>query len=72
MCGATREWTRRSGHGCARRPAGRRQLQAPGLEADPSRKLYPLNEALDSPAYGRPNQTWRESLIPGLLSTFRV
>ncbi|MDH7571913.1 MAG: extracellular solute-binding protein, partial [Armatimonadota bacterium] len=33
-------------------------------------KLYPLDEALDSPAYGQPC-TWRESLVPGLLSAYQ-
>ncbi len=32
-------------------------------------KLYPLDLALDSPAYGQ-NITWRKSIIPGLLSDF--
>jgi N-acetylglucosamine transport system substrate-binding protein len=31
-------------------------------------KLYPLDETLDSPAYGQPNITWRQSLLPGLIS----
>ena len=31
-------------------------------------KLYPLDETLDSPAYGQPNVTWRKSLMPGLLA----
>src|SRR5438105_3125166 len=33
-------------------------------------KLYPLDEALDSPAYGLP-MTWRKSIMGGLLSDFR-
>ena len=33
-------------------------------------KLYPLDEALDSDSYDKPGITWRESLIPGLLSNF--
>ncbi len=33
-------------------------------------KLYPLDEALDSPAYGQ-TISWRQSLIPGLLSHFQ-
>lgn len=33
-------------------------------------KLYPLDEALDSPAYGQKG-TWRESLVPGVLSDLR-
>jgi ABC-type glycerol-3-phosphate transport system substrate-binding protein len=32
-------------------------------------KLYPLDEALDSPAYGQ-SVTWRESLVPGILDDF--
>jgi len=32
-------------------------------------KLYPLDEALDSPAYGQ-NMTWRQSLVPGVLNDF--
>jgi N-acetylglucosamine transport system substrate-binding protein len=32
-------------------------------------KLYPLNAALDSPAYGQ-NRTWRQSLTPGLLADY--
>ena len=31
--------------------------------------LYPLDEALDSPAYGQ-NVTWRQSLAPGVLDNF--
>lgn len=36
-------------------------------------KLYPLDEALDSPAYGPANkpQTWRRSLVPGILGDFQ-
>jgi len=34
-------------------------------------KLYPLDEALDSPAYGQPRLTWRETLAPGVLGDFR-
>ncbi len=30
-------------------------------------KLYPLDEALDSPAYGQLDRTWRKTLMPGLL-----
>lgn len=33
-------------------------------------KLYPLDEALDSPAYGD-SHTWRETLVPGVLSTYQ-
>lgn len=33
-------------------------------------KLYPLDEALDSPAYGRPG-TWRQTIVPGLLGDFQ-
>ncbi len=33
-------------------------------------KLYPLDEALDSPAYGQ-GITWRQSLVPGVLDDFR-
>jgi N-acetylglucosamine transport system substrate-binding protein len=32
-------------------------------------KLYPLDQELNSPAYGQ-NCTWRQSLIPGVLSDF--
>lgn len=32
-------------------------------------KLYPMDEALNSPAYGQ-SGTWRESLTPGVLSDF--
>lgn len=32
-------------------------------------KLYPLDSALDSPAYGLPG-TWRETLLPGLLTPY--
>lgn len=34
-------------------------------------KLYPLDEALDSPAYGQTDRTWRETMIPGTLGDFR-
>jgi len=34
-------------------------------------KLYPLDEALDSPAYDQPEKTWRETLVPGILSDFQ-
>jgi N-acetylglucosamine transport system substrate-binding protein len=34
-------------------------------------KLYPLDDALDSPAYGQPDLTWRQSLEPGILGDFR-
>ena len=33
-------------------------------------KVYPLDEALDSPAYGQ-NRSWRESLTPGVLADFQ-
>lgn len=33
-------------------------------------KLYPLNETLDSPAYGQPG-SWRQSLIPSVLTEYR-
>lgn len=33
-------------------------------------KLYPLDEALDTPAYGQ-SISWRKSLIPGLLADFQ-
>lgn len=33
-------------------------------------KLYPLDEALDSRAYGQ-DITWRQSLVPGILDDFR-
>lgn len=33
-------------------------------------KLYPLDEALDSPAYGQ-NASWRETLVPGILSQYQ-
>ena len=33
-------------------------------------KLYPLDEALGSPAHGKHGITWRQSIIPGLLSNF--
>jgi ABC-type glycerol-3-phosphate transport system substrate-binding protein len=33
-------------------------------------KLYPLDGALDSPAYGQPGLTWRQSLVPGVLNDF--
>ncbi len=33
-------------------------------------KLYPLDEALDSPAYGVPGKTWRETMVPGTLGDF--
>lgn len=33
-------------------------------------KLYPLDQTLDSPAYGD-TKTWRETLVPGVLSTFQ-
>jgi ABC-type glycerol-3-phosphate transport system substrate-binding protein len=33
-------------------------------------KLYPLDEALDSPACGQ-NMTWRQSLVPGILDDSR-
>jgi len=32
-------------------------------------KLYPMDEALDSPAYGQ-NITWRESLVPGISADY--
>ncbi len=35
-----------------------------------ARKLYPLDEALDSTAYGQ-EVTWRRSLMPGLLANFQ-
>jgi ABC-type glycerol-3-phosphate transport system substrate-binding protein len=34
-------------------------------------KLYPLDEALDSPAYGQPHFTWRQTLVKGVLDDFR-
>lgn len=34
-------------------------------------KLLPLDGALDSPAYGQPDKTWRETLTPGVLSAFQ-
>lgn len=34
-------------------------------------KLYPLDDALDSPAYGNPSKTWRQTLVPGVLGDFR-
>ena len=34
-------------------------------------KLYPLDEALDSPAYGQ-NASWRETLVPGILSQYSI
>jgi N-acetylglucosamine transport system substrate-binding protein len=33
-------------------------------------KLYPLDEALDSPAYGQ-ETTWRQTFVPGVLGDFR-
>ncbi|NLC58162.1 MAG: extracellular solute-binding protein [Armatimonadetes bacterium] len=33
-------------------------------------KLYPLDEALDSPAYGQ-KATWRETLVPGVLASYQ-
>ena len=33
-------------------------------------KLYPLDSALDSPAYGQPGKTWRQSLTPGVLGAY--
>ncbi|HXG23738.1 MAG TPA: extracellular solute-binding protein, partial [Chthonomonadales bacterium] len=33
-------------------------------------KLYPLDEALDSPAYGQ-KITWRQSIFPGLLTNYQ-
>lgn len=33
-------------------------------------KLYPLDEALDSPASGQPGLTWRRSLVPGIVGDF--
>ncbi|HZT43238.1 MAG TPA: extracellular solute-binding protein [Chthonomonadaceae bacterium] len=34
-------------------------------------KLYPLDAALDYPAYGQPNITWRQSLVKGVLSDYQ-
>ena len=34
-------------------------------------KLYALDEALDSPAYDISGQTWRQTLLPGVLSSYR-
>jgi ABC-type glycerol-3-phosphate transport system substrate-binding protein len=33
-------------------------------------KLYPLDAALDSPAYDQPG-TWRQSLVPGVLASYQ-
>jgi N-acetylglucosamine transport system substrate-binding protein len=33
-------------------------------------KLYPLNAALDTPAYDMPGKTWRQSLVPGVLGAY--
>ena len=49
MCGATREWTRRSATSAARDPPDAANCKLPVWKLIPSRKLYPLNEALDSP-----------------------
>jgi len=35
-----------------------------------SGKLYPLDEALDSPAYGQPDKTWRQTFFPGILQNY--
>lgn len=34
-------------------------------------KLYPLDDALDSPSYGQPGKTWRQTLVPGVLGDFQ-
>ena len=33
-------------------------------------KLYPLNAALDTPAYSQTTKTWRQSLTPGVLGQY--
>jgi ABC-type glycerol-3-phosphate transport system substrate-binding protein len=34
-------------------------------------KLLPLDPALDSPAYGQPSKSWRQTLAPGILADFQ-
>ncbi len=34
-------------------------------------KLQPLDDALDSPAYGQPDKTWRQTLAKGVLSSLQ-
>ncbi len=34
-------------------------------------QLYPLDHTLDSPAYGQPGLTWRQTLVPGILRDFQ-
>jgi len=52
-----------------RRPPDLASCNLPVWKLIVAGKLYPLDEALDSPAYGQ-SLTWRQSLVPGVLDDF--